>query len=90
MKRVEITVQGRVQGVFFRVFIEKHAAQLGLKGYVKNTGSDGVEIVAEGKYEDLQKLAEAAAKGPMMARVLKHNVNYSDATGEFGSFEITY
>ncbi|GAF90913.1 unnamed protein product, partial [marine sediment metagenome] len=32
---VRATVYGRVQGVFFRAFVEEQAQQLGLKGYVQ-------------------------------------------------------
>jgi hydrogenase maturation protein HypF len=46
--RVRISVTGVVQGVGFRPFIYRTAIRNGLKGYVKNRGDAGVEILLEG------------------------------------------
>ena len=42
-------VKGRVQGVGFRWFVQREAAELGLRGWVKNTDQGHVEIVAAGE-----------------------------------------
>jgi hydrogenase maturation protein HypF len=52
LKRVNIEINGIVQGVGFRPFIHKLVVQYGIKGWVKNT-SRGVVIEAEGKEETL-------------------------------------
>ena len=47
---VHITVYGRVQGVYFRVFTDREARILGLAGYVRNLpGGKAVEAQAEGE-----------------------------------------
>ena len=53
MKRVNITVTGDVQGVFFRSFIRQNALDMGVNGYVRNKGADKVEAVFEGKDKDI-------------------------------------
>ena len=44
-------VRGRVQGVGFRWFVHREAAELGLRGWVRNTDSGDVEVVASGAPE---------------------------------------
>ena len=42
-------VKGRVQGVGFRWFVQREAAELGLRGWVRNTDAGHVEVVASGE-----------------------------------------
>ena len=90
MKRVTITVAGRVQGIFFRNFVQKRGTELGLKGYVRNLSHDKVEVVAEGDKAALEKLIQLTRKGPQLSNVLKCDVQYSEPTGEFKLFSIRY
>jgi len=62
-------VTGRVQGVFFRDSTRQVANQFGLKGYANNERDGSVEVVACGRPEALDKLAEWLAHGPPMAKV---------------------
>ncbi len=41
--RRHVVVRGRVQGVGFRNFVEHHALQRGLAGWVRNRGDGSVE-----------------------------------------------
>ena len=54
-------VKGRVQGVGFRWFVQREAAEIGLRGWVRNTEDGHVEIVAAGSAEDLAELKTASA-----------------------------
>jgi len=62
-------VSGRVQGVGYRVYVERVAEKLGLDGYVRNRRDGTVEVFAMGMPEKLCELRAALQKGPMMARV---------------------
>ena len=62
-------VKGRVQGVGFRWFVHREAAELGLRGWVRNTDAGHVEIVASGKAEVLAELKESLKKGSRGSRV---------------------
>jgi acylphosphatase len=62
-------VSGRVQGVGYRVYVERVAEKLALHGYVRNRRDGTVEVFAMGTAEKLGELRAALRKGPMMARV---------------------
>jgi hydrogenase maturation protein HypF len=68
--RVKIRVTGIVQGVGFRPFIYRIAVKNGLKGYVRNRGDAGAEILLEGKEESIEKfLKDLRAKKPPQAQI---------------------
>ncbi len=62
-------VEGRVQGVGFRWFVHREAAELGLRGWVRNTDAGHVEAVAAGSPEQLEELEAALRKGSRGSRV---------------------
>ena len=62
-------VEGMVQGVGFRFFVERVARQLGVGGYVKNLRDGRVEVYAIGAPEQLEELKRRLAIGPRAARV---------------------
>ena len=83
-------VRGRVQGVGFRWYVHREAAEIGLRGWVRNTTDGCVEIVAAGTPEQIAELKEAVKKGSRGSRVdavLEHELVESEA-GALGPFEI--
>jgi acylphosphatase len=62
-------VRGRVQGVGFRWFVEKHAAEIGVKGWTSNLDDGRVEVYAVGTKRQLDELRGWLHKGPAMAEV---------------------
>ena len=87
---VRAIVYGRVQGVFFRAFVEEHAQRLGLVGYVRNLPSDAVEVVAEGEREHVNKLVERLKTGPPTAIVDRVEISWSEYTGDHSGFRVRY
>jgi len=83
-------VHGRVQGVFFRTFVEEHAQRLGLVGYVRNLPSGAVEVMAEGEREHVEKLVGYLKVGPPTAIVDRVDVNWSGYTGDHSGFRVRY
>ena len=62
-------ISGRVQGVSFRWFTRDQASRLGLVGTVRNLTDGRVEVVVAGDGVAIEKLRQAVADGPPMARV---------------------
>lgn len=85
---LHIIVKGRVQGVYFRIYTQKQAVKLNLKGYVCNLPNGDVEILACGNQSDLQQLISWCHKGPILAKV--HSVITMPHTSNepFETFEI--
>ena len=62
-------VEGRVQGVGFRLFVERIASELGLKGYVRNRYDGRVEVYAIGEEVVLEQWRGQLQAGPPASRV---------------------
>ncbi len=90
MASLRVTVKGRVQGVFFRAFVESTAERLKLKGYVCNRPDGEVEVLAEGEKPDLERLVENLKLGPPSARVEEVLVTWGVYTGNYSRFGIRY
>jgi acylphosphatase len=69
IKHIDITVRGRVQGVFFRGSTKAVADQLGVKGYVRNEPNGDVFIAAEGDKVSLEMFLDWCSEGPENAQV---------------------
>ena len=89
MERLHAVVRGSVQGVGFRYFIQRKGQELGLRGWVRNNDDGTVELVAEGRRSELERLKMAAEEGPRMARVQRVEGQWSTATGGLGDFDLT-
>jgi acylphosphatase len=83
-------VKGRVQGVGFRWFVQREAAEIGLRGWVRNTDQGHVEVLAAGEPSELAELKDALQKGSRGSRVdavLEDELAESEGA-KLGSFEI--
>lgn len=79
-----LLVRGRVQGVGFRAFVAEAARAAGLSGWVRNLADGRVEVFAEGDPQALAALAEACARGPLLARVDAVATEAAPAEGQTG------
>jgi acylphosphatase len=86
--RVHVWVQGRVQAVGFRAFVQKNAIQIGVTGWVRNVGYDTVEAVAEGTREQVNQFLQMMKRGPIGSRVNDSREEWEQVTGEFSSFRV--
>ena len=83
-------VSGRVQGVFFRMFVHREASGLGLCGTVRNLGDGRVEVMAEGDRGRLDMLVEKLRKGPPRATVHDVAVEWEEYQHSWDDFRIEY
>jgi hydrogenase maturation protein HypF len=87
MKKAIFLVRGIVQGVGFRPFVHNLAAEFSLSGYVKNLGTR-VEIVTEGRDEDVEAFAGRLRAGTKLSRIDSMEVRYEPYTGAYEGFRI--
>ncbi len=90
IERLEIRVEGRVQGVGFRQFTVQQARRLGVDGWVRNESDGSVQIVAEGPREALEQFLERVSSGPATARVVQTRTHWMPATGDIRGFVVRY
>lgn len=90
MKRaLSIRVAGTVQGVGFRPFVYRTAVKFRLQGYVTNLEDATVEIVVEGKEEDIKGFIRALKEdAPKVAMVQEVRTDWGNYSGRFRKFEI--
>jgi acylphosphatase len=69
MKHLDITVKGKVQGVFYRASTKAVADQLGVRGTIKNDANGDVFIEAEGENAMLDMFLDWCHEGPQDAEV---------------------
>lgn len=86
--RLHAEVEGHVQGVGFRYFVQQRAVELGLTGWVRNLWSGNVEVVAEGERPSLEKLLDLLHRGPRSSYVTGVKVDWSAHEAEFKGFQV--
>lgn len=88
--RVVINLSGFVQGVNMRAMVKMTAVNLNLTGYVKNKDDGSVEIVAEGKKDNLEVLIRWLNEHNGPDKIEKLEDYWSEARNEFEGFTIQY
>jgi len=86
-KAVILTISGIVQGVGFRYYISKIAAQMSIKGFVENLPNGNVYIEAEGDEENIADFIDWCRQGPARAIIEKVEVKKAVPI-HFKSFDI--
>lgn len=82
--RSRILINGRVQGVGFRMAAADAAGRLHLAGFVRNLPSGAVEAEVEGGAEAVQAFVAWCRQGPAAARVHDVEVESQAPRGERG------
>jgi acylphosphatase len=90
MARLEATVFGLVQGVYFRQSTHQQATRLNLVGWVANQADGTVRVVAEGERDQLHRLLDFLHRGSPPAHVEHVETSWTAATGEFTDFRVRY
>lgn len=86
-QRLRVTIHGAVQGVGFRPFVYRLAAEMGLTGWVLNS-DEGVVIEVEGGTPLLQQfLLRLEPEKPPQASIYSLEATYLDVKG-YSSFQI--
>jgi acylphosphatase len=80
-----LRVHGRVQGVGFRVYLQREAQRLGVSGWVRNRHDGTVEAMVHGAPEAVEAVIAWARHGPPSARVT--HLDEADGEGSYTRFE---
>ena len=88
IKHIDITVKGKVQGVFYRASTKAVADQLGIKGYVRNEPNGDVVIAAEGDKVSLEMFLDWCNEGPENAEVTSVE-SHEGELKNYRNFEVT-
>lgn len=86
--RAHVTVEGKVQGVWFRAWTQEQAVARGLSGWVRNRRDGTVEAVFDGPSAVVEAMIADCWKGPSAARVQAVRVEPIPAEPPIDGFEI--
>jgi acylphosphatase len=86
-RTVHLRIEGRVQGVGYRAFVEMRAAELGLSGWVRNRRDGSVEAVVQGPNAAVDAMLDRCRSGPPGARVDRVEV-IGEGVGLYSAFEV--
>jgi len=89
MKRVRLTINGKVQGVFYRKSAHAKATALGLSGWVKNLENGRVMAEVQGEPYGVEQFIKWCHQGPDRARVTGVETETVPSRREQG-FQILY
>ncbi len=90
LKGLHLIVNGVVQGVGFRWFVERAAKNFGLTGWVKNLYDGTVEMYAEGDEGALKGFLDEIKIGPGSGRITGVKASWTEYTGKYDDFRITF
>jgi acylphosphatase len=89
LERREVRFLGRVQGVGFRYAARSIAQLHPVTGYVKNLSDGSVELVIEGRREDVSATLRAV-RTEMGRHIREVRETSLPATGRFSNFDVRY
>jgi acylphosphatase len=87
LRTVHLRIDGRVQGVGYRAFVERQALALGLFGWVRNRHDGSVEAVLQGEPGTVAAIIELCRSGPAAARVDRVEI-VGEGVGAYDGFEV--
>ncbi|MGQ0616616.1 MAG: acylphosphatase [Acidimicrobiia bacterium] len=82
--RCRASVEGHVQGVWFRASAEDQAVLWGVAGHARNLADGRVELVLEARREGVEAVLAWAQHGPPGARVDAVRIVDEEPAGERG------
>lgn len=82
-------VSGLVQGVGFRYFVVRRAAERNLTGFVRNLPDGRVEVLAEGTEEALEGLKSELEIGSQFSKVARVEENAEPPSSLYTGFSVS-
>jgi acylphosphatase len=86
-RTIHLRIEGRVQGVGYRAFVDMKAGELGLSGWVRNRGDGSVETVLQGPQAAIDAMLDLCRSGPPASRVDRVEI-VGEGVGVFDRFDV--
>jgi len=90
MAAIRVIIEGRVQGVFFRLETKKKADQLGVSGWVRNKPDGTVEALFEGDETKVREAVKWCYIGSGMSLVESVREEKAELSGNYSGFSVRY
>ncbi len=87
VRTLHVRIEGLVQGVGYRAWVESTARAMGLTGWVRNRRDCSVEMVLQGPPERVGDMLHRCEQGPPGARVTKVEV-LGEGAGVYDGFTV--
>jgi acylphosphatase len=87
LRTVHVRIEGRVQGVGYRVWTQRVAMGLGLEGWVRNRRDGSVEAMFQGPDAAVADMIARCETGPSGSAVTRVTV-MGDGVGTFSGFDV--
>ena len=79
---------GDVQGVGFRYTVKSVATGFEVAGTIRNLPSGGVELIAEGRRDELEAFRQAIRESGLDHFIRDEDITWAESRGDFRGFEI--
>jgi acylphosphatase len=86
---IRLRIEGRVQGVGYRAWLQREARSRDLRGWVRNRRDGSVEALLIGDDDAIEAAIAACARGPRLARVTGVERTPADDDGSTGFRELS-
>ena len=87
--RLDLVIEGRVQGVGYRYSAKMKAESLGIRGSVQNLRDGSVFVTAQGEKDAMGNFVRWCYKGPPGA-IVRNIEKVQGKTEEFREFRVLY
>lgn len=84
MMAKKLRIAGTVQGVGYRIWMERQATRLGVSGWVRNRGDGSVEALVHGDPAAVEELLRSCRRGPTGAAVTLIREDLAEPEGNPG------
>jgi acylphosphatase len=85
---MRVLYSGNVQGIGFRYTAKSVATGFDVTCTVRNLPSGGVELIAEGRREELEAFRQAIRESGLDHFIRDEDITWAEPKGEFRGFEI--
>jgi len=86
--QARILIEGRLQGVNFRLLAQEKAKQLKLVGFVRILADGRTEIEAQGDKEHLEELLAWCQQEPHSSQIKSILFRYDEVERSYGEFSV--